>query len=133
MDDAQHEPTRQFRLELSGSGNLYVGPRSNALLVLNDGDFATTPARGVAGVVEAMANAPAGGVYLAGDFSSVHGVPRSRVARLLPDGEVDTSFAPRRGARCRRDGAWPCKRMARCSSRGLLPTWRGHRAPAWHD
>jgi uncharacterized delta-60 repeat protein len=96
-DDAQHEPTRQFRLELSGSGNLYVGPRSNALLVLNDGDFATTPARGVAGVVEAIADAPAGGVYLAGDFSSVHGVPRSRVARLLPDGEVDTSFAPREG------------------------------------
>ena len=96
-DDAQHEPTRQFRLELSGSGNLYVGPRSNAVLVLNDGDFTTTPARGVAGVIEAIANAPAGGVYLAGDFSSVHGVPRSRVARLLPDGEVDTSFSPREG------------------------------------
>ena len=96
-DDAQHEPTRQFRLELSGSSNLYVGPRSNAMLVLNDGDFTTTPARGVAGVIEAIANAPAGGVYLAGDFSSVHGVPRSRVARLLPDGEVDTSFSPREG------------------------------------
>jgi uncharacterized delta-60 repeat protein len=94
VDDAQHEPTRQFRLELSGSANLIVGPRSNALLVLDDGDFVTSPARGIAGVVEAIANAPAGGVYLAGDFSSVHGVPRSRVARLLPDGEVDTSFAP---------------------------------------
>lgn len=93
-DDAQHEPTRQFRLELSSSSNLFIGPRSNALLVLNDGDFATSPARGVAGVVEAIANAPAGGVYLAGDFSSVHGVPRSRVARLLPDGNVDTSFSP---------------------------------------
>ncbi|MEI6779439.1 MAG: Calx-beta domain-containing protein [Verrucomicrobiota bacterium] len=96
-DDAQHESTRQFRLELSGSSNLSIGPRSNALLVLNDGDFTTTPARGVAGVVEAIANAPAGGVYLAGDFSSVHGVPRSRVARLLPDGELDASFTPREG------------------------------------
>jgi len=96
-DDAQHESTRQFRLELSGSSNLSIGPRSNALLVLNDGDFTTTPARGVAGVVEAIANAPAGGVYLVGDFSSVHGVPRSRVARLLPDGELDTSFTPREG------------------------------------
>ena len=94
VDDAQHEPTRQFRLELSGSANLIVGPRSNATVVLDDRDFVTTPARGVAGVVEAIANAPAGGVYLAGDFSSVHGVPRSRVARLQPDGEVDTSFAP---------------------------------------
>lgn len=94
VDDAQHESTRLFRLELSGSGNLNIGPRSNAMLVLDDRDFVTTPARGVAGVVEAMANAPAGGVYLAGDFSSVHGVLRSRVARLLPDGEVDTSFAP---------------------------------------
>jgi uncharacterized delta-60 repeat protein len=94
VDDTRHEPTRQFRLELSGSANLNAGPRSNAMLVLNDRDFLTTPARGVAGVVEAMANAPAGGVYLAGDFSSVHDVLRSRVARLLPDGEVDISFAP---------------------------------------
>jgi uncharacterized delta-60 repeat protein len=92
VDDAQHELTRQYRLELSGGANLNAGPRSNALLVLDDRDFVTTPARGVAGVVEAIANAPAGGVYLAGDFSSVHGVPRSGLARLLPDGEVDTSF-----------------------------------------
>ena len=93
VDDVQHEPTRLFRLELSGSANLVAGPRSNALLVLDDRDFVTTPARGVAGVVEAMANAPGGGVYLAGDFSSVHGVARSRVARLLPGGEVDAGFA----------------------------------------
>jgi uncharacterized delta-60 repeat protein len=97
IDDAQHEPTRQFRLELSAGPNVVVGPRSNALLVLEDRDFATTPARGVAGVIEAVANAPTGGVYLAGDFSSVHGIPRSRVARLLPDGEVDTSFDPGAG------------------------------------
>ncbi|HWI57346.1 MAG TPA: Calx-beta domain-containing protein, partial [Bacillota bacterium] len=94
VDNAQHQTTRQFRLELVGSGNLFAGARSNAVLVLEDRDFTTTPARGVAGVVEAMANAPGGGVYVVGDFTGVHGVARNRVARLLPNGEVDTGFDP---------------------------------------
>ncbi len=97
VDDAQHEAPRQFRLELVPGANLAAGARSNAVLVLNDGDFLTTPARGVAGIVEAVANAPSGGVYLAGDFSSVHGVARFRVVRLMPDGEVDLGFDPGAG------------------------------------
>lgn len=36
-----------------------------------------------------------GGVYVAGDFQTVFdGVPRSRVARLLPDGTLDRRFDP---------------------------------------
>lgn len=96
-DDEIHQPRRHFRLELSGGEGLIAGPRSNALLVLDDRDFSTTPARGIAGVVEALASAPSGGVYLAGEFSSVHGVRRPRVARLLPDGLVDLNFDPGQG------------------------------------
>jgi uncharacterized delta-60 repeat protein len=97
IDDAQHEPTRQFRLELAASGTVIPGPRAQATLLIDDLDYASSPARGVAGVVEAMANAPGGGVYLAGDFTGVHGVARWRVARLLPDGQVDTAFDPGAG------------------------------------
>jgi uncharacterized delta-60 repeat protein len=97
VDDAQHEATRRFRLELVPQTNLLPGPRTNAALLIDDLDFATAPSRGVAGVVEAIANSPGGGVYLGGDFTGVHGVPRSRVARLRPDGEVDTAFDPGRG------------------------------------
>ncbi|MEN9573244.1 MAG: hypothetical protein RL514_1099 [Verrucomicrobiota bacterium] len=36
-------------------------------------------------------------IYVGGDFTSVAGSPRSRVARLLPSGAVDTAFAPSSG------------------------------------
>ncbi|NBV21051.1 MAG: hypothetical protein EBS05_03895, partial [Proteobacteria bacterium] len=36
-------------------------------------------------------------IYLGGDFTSVAGVPRPRVARLLPTGGVDGAFAPASG------------------------------------
>ncbi len=97
VDDAQHEPTRQFRLELTGGQNVLPGPLAAATLFLDDRDYQTTPARGVAGVVEAMASSPDGGVYLVGDFTGVHGQPRVRVARLQPDGEVDPRFDPGEG------------------------------------
>ncbi len=88
---------RQFSLQLSTSSNLFPGPQTNAVLSLTDHNFATTPARGVAGVVEAMAHSSNGGVYLGGDFAGVDGVSLKRIARLRPDGEVDTSFNPEGG------------------------------------
>ncbi len=94
VDNAQHEATRQFRLELIGGANVIPGPGAVATLSIDDSNFATTPARGVAGIVEAMANSRGGGAYLAGDFMGVHGMSRQNVARLRPDGEVDASFDP---------------------------------------
>src|SRR5262245_39430326 len=41
---------------------------------------------------------PDGKILIAGDFTSVHGVPRNRIARLLSDGSLDTSFDPGSGA-----------------------------------
>ncbi len=94
VDNRQHDPSRQFRLELVGGPGVIPASRSNAWLTIADRDFVTSPSRGVAGVVEAIANAPGGGVYLAGEFTGVDGVPRNQVARLLPDGEVDELFDP---------------------------------------
>jgi hypothetical protein len=89
VDDAHPEGVEEFRLELAGAAPVVPGPRSTATLFIEDHDFETTPGRGVAGVVEAIASAPEGGVYLVGEFTGVHGVPRNGLARLLPDGEVD--------------------------------------------
>jgi uncharacterized delta-60 repeat protein len=97
LDNAAPDGTRIFRLELVGTANVIPGPRATALLIIEDRDFPTAPARGVAGVVEAIVTAPNGGVYLAGDFTGVHGVARMGIARLEPDGEVDLSFDPGAG------------------------------------
>jgi len=101
LDNAHADGTRTFRLELSGAPPVNLGPRATAFLLLEDRDFATVPARGVAGIIEALAPAPGGGVYLAGDFTGVHGVPRNHVARLLPNGEVDLAFDPSAGPNAR--------------------------------
>ena len=37
---------------------------------------------------------PAGRIYLTGFFTTVGGQPRAQLARLLPDGTLDTTFAP---------------------------------------
>lgn len=94
VDDASREGPETFRLLLAGSERVTPGPQAAATLVVEDRDYRAAPARGVAGVVEAMANAPEGGVYLGGDFTGVHGVRRVRVARLRADGLVDLDFDP---------------------------------------
>lgn len=53
---------------------------------------------GISGIAVASVNAVAiqadGGILIAGEFTSVNGQPRSRVARLLPDGSLDSGFVP---------------------------------------
>lgn len=46
------------------------------------------------GTVYAVAEAPDGGVFVAGDFKEVDGVPRPGLAKLGPDGRLDEAFAP---------------------------------------
>ena len=50
------------------------------------------------GSVYALAAQPDGKILVGGDFGAVLGVPRLRVARLWPDGQLDTSFDPGSGA-----------------------------------
>jgi large repetitive protein len=94
VDDQVPEGLRQYALELIGTPHLIPGPQSNSVLSVTDRDFPSFAARGVAGSVETVANASNGGVYVAGDFTGVNGVPFTRVARLTPDGEVDLTFNP---------------------------------------
>ena len=47
--------------------------------------------------VSALAVQPDGKLLIAGDFASVSGVPRARVARLNPDGTLDATFDPGAG------------------------------------
>lgn len=48
--------------------------------------------------VDAIAVLPDGRVLVGGDFTQVHGVSRSRIARLLSTGEMDVTFDPGFGA-----------------------------------
>lgn len=48
----------------------------------------------VAGEVLAVARQPDGGVVFGGNFSQVGGVPRASIARLLPDGSLDSDWNP---------------------------------------
>ncbi|MFO1499741.1 MAG: delta-60 repeat domain-containing protein [Verrucomicrobiota bacterium] len=78
-------------------GTATVGPAGTASLRVQENDFAQSPGRGVAGTVAAIIPAATGGVYIAGEFTAVHGVPRQNVARLLPNGEVDPGFELKEG------------------------------------
>jgi hypothetical protein len=44
--------------------------------------------------VRAVENAPDGGVYVGGDFTTVNGVARAGLVKLTPTGVIDTSFKP---------------------------------------
>ncbi|NJM06102.1 hypothetical protein HC891_07710 [Candidatus Gracilibacteria bacterium] len=44
--------------------------------------------------VQSLAPLPDGSLLIAGDFTTYNGVPRGRVARLLPGGTLDPSFDP---------------------------------------
>lgn len=48
----------------------------------------------VDGVVNAIEPDGAGGYYIGGAFTTVGGVPRTSIARVLADGSVDSAFAP---------------------------------------
>ena len=48
--------------------------------------------------VRAIVVQPDGKIIIGGDFTMVHGVARNRIARLLSDGSLDTSFDPGSGA-----------------------------------
>lgn len=70
--------------------------RAKIARFLSDGrlDPSFNPGDGTDGAVYAMAVQADGRIVIAGDFLSMNGVPRQRIARLNPDGSLDpTSFA----------------------------------------
>lgn len=50
---------------------------------------------GANGTIRAMTRQPDGRIIIAGSFTSYNGIPRSGIARLEPDGSLDTSFTPK--------------------------------------
>ena len=56
------------------------------------------PGQGANGTVWAIAVQPNGKVLIGGEFTQVGGLPRQRIARLLPNGAVDLEFDTANGA-----------------------------------
>jgi uncharacterized delta-60 repeat protein len=52
------------------------------------------PGSGGNGIIQAVALAPDGRIYVGGNFTTWNGFSRGRLARLLPDGTLDTTYSP---------------------------------------
>jgi len=76
--------------------------RNRIARLLPDGSLEPTatfnPGTGPNNTVHAMAIQPDGKILLAGDFTTVNGQSRPRIARLNADGTLDTTFLPGTGA-----------------------------------
>jgi uncharacterized delta-60 repeat protein len=85
------------RAIVGGSFASINGTVRNDVVRLNaDGSLDASFADGLAGTngdVRAVALQPDGKVLIGGTFTTVHGVARQRIARLHPDGSLDTGFA----------------------------------------
>lgn len=89
------------KIIVAGSFSSFAGTsRPNIARLLPDGtiDVSFNPGTGPNGTIEALAVQGDGKILIGGSFTTVGGLARNRVARLLPDGGVDTGFAPVSGA-----------------------------------
>jgi uncharacterized delta-60 repeat protein len=83
------------RVLLGGSFTDYDGvPRSRIARITPDGtlDLSFDPGAGANTTVHAIALQADGKVLIGGDFATVNGMARTRLARMLPDGTLDASF-----------------------------------------
>ncbi|HWQ92496.1 MAG TPA: Calx-beta domain-containing protein, partial [Clostridia bacterium] len=85
------------KIVIGGAFTFFNGTQRKSIARLNnDGSLDTSfdPGTGADGTIWAVAVQADGKVVVAGDFTSINGVPRLRVARLNEDGSVDASFDP---------------------------------------
>jgi uncharacterized delta-60 repeat protein len=85
------------RIVIGGNFTIVNGVVRNRIARLNlDGSLDTSfaPVGGMNENVTTTALQPDGKIVVGGGFSTVNGVARNRIARLNPDGSLDTSFAP---------------------------------------
>jgi uncharacterized delta-60 repeat protein len=75
-------------------------PRNNVAVLNDDGsvDMTFNFASGANGTVYAVAVQTDGKILIGGDFTTVNGTPRPRIARLNTDGSLDSTFDPGTGA-----------------------------------
>jgi uncharacterized delta-60 repeat protein len=80
---------------IGGDFTTFNGVSRNRIARLNaDGTLDTNfnPGAGANGSVYSLALQPNGKIIVAGNFTSITGVPRSNIARLLPNGTLDNNF-----------------------------------------
>jgi len=76
--------------------NVHSASRPAIARLNADGSLDTSfaPGSGANNVVRAIAVQADGNILIGGDFTLVNGAARNRLARLKPDGSVDSSFSP---------------------------------------
>jgi uncharacterized repeat protein (TIGR01451 family)/uncharacterized delta-60 repeat protein len=93
--------TTNIPIVIGGAFTSIGGQLRGGIARLNaDGTLDQTfaPLLGANGIVRAVAVQPDGKVLIAGEFTRVDNLPFNRLARLNPDGRVDTTFQPGSGA-----------------------------------
>lgn len=86
---------------IAGGFTAVNGVQRNSIARLNeDGslDQSFNPGSGANGPVYALALQRDGGIMIGGDFTSIDGIPRNRIARLTASGALDLEFDPGTGA-----------------------------------
>lgn len=88
------------KILIGGDFTAYNGTARNRIARLNaDGTIDSTfaPGSAAAASVYKIENAPGGGYYIGGAFTTYAGVSRPRIARINANGTLDASFAPGTG------------------------------------
>ncbi|MGC8886730.1 MAG: Calx-beta domain-containing protein [Verrucomicrobiia bacterium] len=83
------------KIVIGGSFSTVYGVSRNSIARLNENgtvDTSFNPGLGADAPVNAVVLQPDGMILIAGDFTTVNGLPRRSIARLLPGGAVDTAF-----------------------------------------
>ncbi|MDB6034285.1 MAG: hypothetical protein JWM16_4623 [Verrucomicrobiales bacterium] len=102
INDALVEGDESIFFSLFNASNAVVGPLSSAVLTIVDDESSNVPAGsldtafesavGANNPIYALALQPDRNLIVGGDFTRFNNVTRNRLARLLPDGSLDSTF-----------------------------------------
>ena len=96
LDNTSVDGNQSFRFVIrSLSAGFTLGASKQSTITVTENDQPGFPGDGIDGRVSEFLEQPDGKVLVLGSFHTVHGRPRERLARLLPDGSLDELFAPK--------------------------------------
>jgi len=91
-DNTNVDGTRAFQVTLTNAVGARLGLRTNTMVVILDNDTAAGPAQALsAGARDAIVQ-PDGKILICGGFKYVQGIRQESIARLNPDGTLDSPF-----------------------------------------